>query len=171
MAQVCDRGSPELDGCLRFKIVRVVVATRLSWWGVDENRPDERKLELKPPTSRSRIKNNPPSPQVTFRRSHILHNGRRINDLQASHPHTPSSRDRLPRCHHRCYSQSANCFLHAALFSEGTLSSSAWSLAERSHLRCMGFDNTMDSIWDKFNKGRQWKDIRSKYVEAADDDE
>ncbi|CAG8956764.1 hypothetical protein HYFRA_00011153 [Hymenoscyphus fraxineus] len=35
----------------------------------------------------------------------------------------------------------------------------------------MGFDNTMDSIWDKFNKGRQWKDIRSKYVEAADDDE
>ncbi|EHL02680.1 putative Cytochrome b-c1 complex subunit 9 [Glarea lozoyensis 74030] len=35
----------------------------------------------------------------------------------------------------------------------------------------MGFDNGMDKIWDSLNKGRQWKDIRAKYVQAADDDD
>ncbi|TAQ89316.1 hypothetical protein B7494_g2391 [Chlorociboria aeruginascens] len=35
----------------------------------------------------------------------------------------------------------------------------------------IGFDKTADKLWDASNKGRQWKDIRAKYVEAADDDE
>ncbi|TVY92175.1 hypothetical protein LAWI1_G002019, partial [Lachnellula willkommii] len=33
------------------------------------------------------------------------------------------------------------------------------------------YDNVMDKVWDGFNKGRQWKDIRAKYVEAGGDDE
>ncbi|TVY34727.1 Cytochrome b-c1 complex subunit, partial [Lachnellula subtilissima] len=35
----------------------------------------------------------------------------------------------------------------------------------------MSFDNVMDKVWDGFNKGRQWKDIRARYVEAGGDDE
>ncbi|KAI8632177.1 ubiquinol-cytochrome C reductase [Xylariaceae sp. FL1651] len=29
----------------------------------------------------------------------------------------------------------------------------------------MAYDTTMNKIWDNLNKGRQWKDIRSRYVE------
>ncbi|OHE90813.1 ubiquinol-cytochrome C reductase [Colletotrichum orchidophilum] len=35
----------------------------------------------------------------------------------------------------------------------------------------MGFNGAMNKYWDYLNRGRQWKDIRHKYVEAADDDE
>jgi len=35
----------------------------------------------------------------------------------------------------------------------------------------IGFDRTSDKIWDSINKGRQWKDIRSKYVESGDGDD
>jgi len=28
------------------------------------------------------------------------------------------------------------------------------------------FDRTMDRIWDSANKGRQWKDIKHKYMES-----
>ncbi|KAI9360772.1 cytochrome b-c1 complex subunit 9 [Zopfochytrium polystomum] len=28
----------------------------------------------------------------------------------------------------------------------------------------IAFDTGADMIWDSINKGRQWKDIRSKYV-------
>jgi hypothetical protein len=56
---------------------------------------------------------------------------------------------------------------------------------------CRFYDNTMNKVWDKLNRGvcapdsppqrvdnrnanrdrqRQWKDIRSKYVEAAEED-
>ncbi|ESZ90831.1 hypothetical protein SBOR_8776 [Sclerotinia borealis F-4128] len=34
----------------------------------------------------------------------------------------------------------------------------------------MGYDSITDRVWDTINKGRQWKDIRSKYVEAAEED-
>ncbi|KAI5861822.1 ubiquinol-cytochrome C reductase [Durotheca rogersii] len=27
------------------------------------------------------------------------------------------------------------------------------------------YDSTMNRIWDNINKGRQWKDIRSRYVD------
>jgi len=27
------------------------------------------------------------------------------------------------------------------------------------------FDKTTDKIWDNLNKGRQWKDIRHRYVQ------
>ncbi|PFH58748.1 hypothetical protein XA68_13286 [Ophiocordyceps unilateralis] len=29
----------------------------------------------------------------------------------------------------------------------------------------IGFNSTMNKFWDKYNRGRQWKDIRSRYVE------
>ncbi|TGZ83004.1 ubiquinol-cytochrome C reductase [Ascodesmis nigricans] len=29
----------------------------------------------------------------------------------------------------------------------------------------MGFDTISDKVWDNLNKGRQWKDIRHRYVE------
>ncbi|KZL76026.1 ubiquinol-cytochrome C reductase [Colletotrichum tofieldiae] len=35
----------------------------------------------------------------------------------------------------------------------------------------LGFNGAMNKYWDHLNRGRQWKDIRHKYVEAADDDE
>ncbi|KAK2059925.1 ubiquinol-cytochrome C reductase, partial [Colletotrichum caudatum] len=35
----------------------------------------------------------------------------------------------------------------------------------------MGFNGAMNKYWDYLNRGRQWKDIRHKYVESADDDE
>ncbi|KAK0108502.1 qcr9 subunit 9 of the ubiquinol cytochrome-c reductase complex [Cadophora gregata] len=35
----------------------------------------------------------------------------------------------------------------------------------------MVWDRTTDGIWDRLNKGRQWKDIRAKYVESGDDDD
>ncbi|KAL3961846.1 hypothetical protein ACCO45_003369 [Purpureocillium lilacinum] len=35
----------------------------------------------------------------------------------------------------------------------------------------IGFNSTMNKIWDSNNRGRQWKDIRSKYVEGGDEDE
>ncbi|USP75177.1 Cytochrome b-c1 complex subunit 9, mitochondrial [Curvularia clavata] len=33
------------------------------------------------------------------------------------------------------------------------------------------FDTTSDKIWDSVNRGRQWKDIKHRYMEAAEDDE
>ncbi|KAI1266805.1 ubiquinol-cytochrome C reductase [Xylariaceae sp. FL1019] len=29
----------------------------------------------------------------------------------------------------------------------------------------MTYDTGMNKVWDNLNKGRQWKDIRAKYVE------
>ncbi|KAI1390179.1 ubiquinol-cytochrome C reductase [Hypoxylon trugodes] len=29
----------------------------------------------------------------------------------------------------------------------------------------MAYDSTMNRVWDNLNRGRQWKDIRSRYVE------
>ncbi|KAI0446804.1 cytochrome b-c1 complex subunit 9 [Xylaria telfairii] len=29
----------------------------------------------------------------------------------------------------------------------------------------MAYDTGMNKVWDNLNKGRQWKDIRSRYVE------
>ncbi|RKU42729.1 hypothetical protein DL546_004444 [Coniochaeta pulveracea] len=34
----------------------------------------------------------------------------------------------------------------------------------------MLYDNTMNKVWDNINKGRQWKDIRQKYIQGADDE-
>ncbi|KAH9943134.1 ubiquinol-cytochrome C reductase UQCRX/QCR9-like protein [Epithele typhae] len=31
----------------------------------------------------------------------------------------------------------------------------------------IGFDLGVTSFWDSWNKGKQWKDIRHKYVEDA----
>ncbi|XMA19343.1 hypothetical protein WAI453_012134 [Rhynchosporium graminicola] len=35
----------------------------------------------------------------------------------------------------------------------------------------MMWDRTTDGIWDKMNKGRQWKDIRARYIEKSDDED
>lgn len=35
----------------------------------------------------------------------------------------------------------------------------------------IGFDTALTKAWDWNNKGRQWKDIRHKYVENEEDDE
>ncbi|KAG5370354.1 Cytochrome b-c1 complex subunit 9 [Yarrowia sp. C11] len=35
----------------------------------------------------------------------------------------------------------------------------------------MTFETAIDNVWDRLNAGKQWKDIRYKYVEAAGDDE
>ncbi|KAK4204050.1 cytochrome b-c1 complex subunit 9 [Triangularia verruculosa] len=34
----------------------------------------------------------------------------------------------------------------------------------------MGYDTTMNKVWDHLNRGRQWKDIRHKYAESEDDE-
>ncbi|KAL1841594.1 hypothetical protein VTJ49DRAFT_6904 [Mycothermus thermophilus] len=34
----------------------------------------------------------------------------------------------------------------------------------------LGFNNVMDKIWDNHNRGRQWKDIRHKYIEGGDEE-
>ncbi|KAI0091854.1 ubiquinol-cytochrome C reductase UQCRX/QCR9-like protein [Irpex rosettiformis] len=33
----------------------------------------------------------------------------------------------------------------------------------------VGFDLGVTSFWDRWNQGKQWKDIRHKYVEAESD--
>ncbi|KAH7888004.1 ubiquinol-cytochrome C reductase [Phlebopus sp. FC_14] len=33
----------------------------------------------------------------------------------------------------------------------------------------LGFDVAVSSFWDRWNKGRQWKDIRSNYVTEDSD--
>ncbi|KAH6604734.1 hypothetical protein Trco_006441 [Trichoderma cornu-damae] len=35
----------------------------------------------------------------------------------------------------------------------------------------IGFNSTMNKIWDNHNHGRQWKDIRHKYIEGGEDEE
>ncbi|KAL2757120.1 hypothetical protein ACRALDRAFT_2034342 [Sodiomyces alcalophilus JCM 7366] len=35
----------------------------------------------------------------------------------------------------------------------------------------VGFNSLADKYWDHLNKGRQWKDIRARYVEGGDDEE
>ncbi|OMP81519.1 Cytochrome b-c1 complex subunit 9 [Diplodia seriata] len=34
----------------------------------------------------------------------------------------------------------------------------------------MSFDSASDKVWDSINRGRQWKDIKHKYVEGGDDE-
>ncbi|KAK2072877.1 hypothetical protein P8C59_007206 [Phyllachora maydis] len=35
----------------------------------------------------------------------------------------------------------------------------------------VGYDTAMNKLWDKINRGRQWKDIRHKYVQGAEEEE
>ncbi|KAL2217632.1 cytochrome b-c1 complex subunit 9 [Thermoascus aurantiacus ATCC 26904] len=35
----------------------------------------------------------------------------------------------------------------------------------------IAFDNITNQIWDNMNKGRQWKDIRHKYIQKAQEEE
>ncbi|KAK5191392.1 Cytochrome b-c1 complex subunit 9, mitochondrial [Exophiala xenobiotica] len=35
----------------------------------------------------------------------------------------------------------------------------------------IAFESGTNAMWDTWNKGRQWKDIKQKYLTAGDDDE
>ncbi|KAF2742689.1 ubiquinol-cytochrome c reductase complex 7.3 kda protein-like protein, partial [Sporormia fimetaria CBS 119925] len=35
----------------------------------------------------------------------------------------------------------------------------------------LAFDAGSDRVWDSINKGRQWKDIKYRYVEKAEEEE
>ncbi|KFA64482.1 hypothetical protein S40285_01015 [Stachybotrys chlorohalonatus IBT 40285] len=35
----------------------------------------------------------------------------------------------------------------------------------------MGFNSTMNKVWDMNNRGRQWKDIRHKYIQESEEDD
>ncbi|KAI0482331.1 cytochrome b-c1 complex subunit 9 [Xylariaceae sp. FL0804] len=35
----------------------------------------------------------------------------------------------------------------------------------------MAFNTGMNKLWDNMNKGRQWKDIRERYVQAEEAEE
>ncbi|EME42229.1 hypothetical protein DOTSEDRAFT_45797 [Dothistroma septosporum NZE10] len=35
----------------------------------------------------------------------------------------------------------------------------------------IAFDTASNSIWDQINKGRQWKDIKQRYMQAEEDDD
>ncbi|KAH7355584.1 ubiquinol-cytochrome c reductase complex 7.3 kda protein-like protein [Pyrenochaeta sp. MPI-SDFR-AT-0127] len=35
----------------------------------------------------------------------------------------------------------------------------------------LAFDTSSDRIWDSVNRGRQWKDIKQRYLEQAEEDE
>merc|ERR1712098_643655 len=35
----------------------------------------------------------------------------------------------------------------------------------------LGFNQGMNKLWDWNNRGRQWKDIRHKFIEAAEEEE
>jgi len=34
----------------------------------------------------------------------------------------------------------------------------------------IAFDTGSNKVWDALNKGRQWKDIKQKYMEAAEEE-
>ncbi|KZW04438.1 ubiquinol-cytochrome C reductase [Exidia glandulosa HHB12029] len=34
----------------------------------------------------------------------------------------------------------------------------------------VGFDIAVTSFWDRWNKGKQWKDIRDRYIQKDDDE-
>ncbi|KAJ3525945.1 hypothetical protein NM208_g11418 [Fusarium decemcellulare] len=53
---------------------------------------------------------------------------------------------------------STNYLMLATVFTAGF----AWEV---------GFNNVMDKAWDNYNRGRQWKDIRHKFLEGAEEDE
>ncbi|KAF1356533.1 ubiquinol-cytochrome c reductase complex 7.3 kda protein-like protein [Delphinella strobiligena] len=46
----------------------------------------------------------------------------------------------------------------------GTVFASAFALE-------IVWDNASNKVWDSINRGRQWKDIKQKYLEQGDDDE
>ncbi|KAF2005875.1 ubiquinol-cytochrome C reductase [Amniculicola lignicola CBS 123094] len=46
----------------------------------------------------------------------------------------------------------------------GTVFASAFAMQ-------LGFDTGSEKIWNSINQGRQWKDIKHKFMEQAEDDE
>lgn len=57
-----------------------------------------------------------------------------------------------------------NTFVQRNSVFVGTIFASAFAL----HI---GFDTAANNWWDRNNYGKQWKDIRSKYVQAGDSED
>ncbi|KAJ5467024.1 hypothetical protein N7475_004776 [Penicillium sp. IBT 31633x] len=47
----------------------------------------------------------------------------------------------------------------------------AFELTLTLHSHFSGFDITSNNIWDSWNQGRQWKDIKHRYMVKEEDDE
>ncbi|EON65514.1 hypothetical protein W97_04752 [Coniosporium apollinis CBS 100218] len=90
------------------------------------------------------------TPKLTTRIADI------IRDLQARLP--PRSATKL---------DPANAFLSTLIRKNtvflGTIFLGAFAIQ-------MGFDTAADRIWDTINRGRQWKDIKKRYIEHDDDE-
>ncbi|KAH7115175.1 ubiquinol-cytochrome c reductase complex 7.3 kda protein-like protein [Dendryphion nanum] len=56
-----------------------------------------------------------------------------------------------------------NVFIRSNAAMLGTVFASAFGLQ-------LAFDTGSDRIWDAVNRGRQWKDIKHRYVEKADEE-
>ncbi|KAF2477861.1 ubiquinol-cytochrome C reductase [Lindgomyces ingoldianus] len=56
-----------------------------------------------------------------------------------------------------------NIFLRRNTVMLGTVFAAAFGLQ-------LAFDAGSDRIWDAINKGRQWKDIKHRYVEAPEEE-
>ncbi|KAG5981582.1 hypothetical protein E4U55_002784 [Claviceps digitariae] len=63
----------------------------------------------------------------------------------------------------------ANCLLIFALFRKNYAMLAA--VFGAGFVFEVGFNNGINKWWDNHNRGRQWKDIRSRYVEGGDEDE
>ncbi|KAF3051359.1 hypothetical protein E8E11_010080 [Didymella keratinophila] len=79
---------------------------------------------------------------------------------------TPStSKPPLPRPHDRTLlTTDRSAIIRSNITLLGTVFVSAFGMQ-------LAFDQGSERIWNNINKGRQWKDIKHKYVEAAEDDE
>ncbi|OCL04775.1 ubiquinol-cytochrome C reductase [Glonium stellatum] len=56
-----------------------------------------------------------------------------------------------------------NLFFRKNTVMLGTVFASAFAIQ-------MAFDSGSEKIWDGINKGRQWKDIKHRYVQAAEEE-
>ncbi|KAF4429571.1 Ca2+-transporting ATPase [Fusarium acutatum] len=93
--------------------------------------------------------------------------------VQPLHTSTTASQSTVADVHHR---------LLAVLRTLNCAHLTKWSLFSTNYLMLatvftagfaweIGFNNVMDKVWDNNNRGRQWKDIRHKFLEGGDEDE
>ncbi|PSN64237.1 ubiquinol-cytochrome C reductase [Corynespora cassiicola Philippines] len=85
-------------------------------------------------------------------------------DVPRSHPPSTSKSPPTPRLARAPLTSGRSIFLRRNTTMLGTVFAAAFGLQ-------LAFDTGSDKIWDSVNKGRQWKDIKHRYVEKADDDE
>ncbi|KAF9696819.1 hypothetical protein EKO04_005478 [Ascochyta lentis] len=127
--------------------------------GANQRCPDRRDLGRFScrPTSNLAAPPPHPSPQPLELCNH-LHNGRlREHRLQASLP--------LRRHDDRTVlTVDYSTIIRSNVTLLGTVFAAAFGMQ-------LAFDTGSERIWDNLNRGRQWKDIKQRYIEAAEDDE